>query len=557
MSTSAELTTSTQWIHSCRVRSDDRDFIAVKTKVVTIDQDNKIVNSEDKMKFINNPQRKIWITKKAFQNHTDKKESEDIKKTDEYIIRDKELIFELKKAMGLTYLKSYTSLKKLCDSPYIYGADVGMEALVRLKYKTQAKHQMFQLSTGAYDHEQSVLGCKRINAITVVLGKDVYTAALKDFTKNNIDENGNYHTHDKTQMVSYAYEVLKPYIAEHGFTLNMEVFETEVEMFKYIFAAIHKHKTDFVGIWNIDYDIPSFIDRCHANGANFDDIAHHPDIPQKYKFSYYKEDKRKTQHNTDKWPWLHQVGYTQFIDAMLAYARIRKNQTKEPSYSLDAISTKIIGQGKLKFGDHVDHYEMQSKYFTRYVAYNIADAILIQLMFWKTHDPEALVELTGISALSDFSKQATMLKDQLYAYYLSLGRVLGSAGSNNHEPHTQYLEKIGGTVLSPYLIKKVGLHAVKDYPEIETYAYAHNYDADYASIYPNAKISFNISKDTKLSTVIQINGTRSVPKIEKLCGGLSTPMENAVSICSDFFGLPTYLEMEQLFQEHIAKEEKV
>jgi hypothetical protein len=27
--------------------------------------------------------------------------------------------------------------------------------------------------------------------------------------------------------------------------------------------------------------------------------------------------------------------------------------------------------------------------------------------------------------------------------------------------------------------------------------------------------------------------------------------------CSDFFGLPTYLEMEQLFQEYITKEDNV
>lgn len=209
-------------------------------------------------------------------------------------------------------------------------------------------------------------------------------------------------------------------------------------MFEYIFAAIHKHKTDFIGIWNMDYDIPSLAERIQVNGRHISDMLHHPGIKQKFKHFWYQKDHRKVAHIVDKWHWTHNVGYSQWIDAMLVYARIRKIQTKEPSYSLDAISSKEIGQGKLHFGpESEDHRFMQSKRFLEYIAYNIADAILIQLIFRKTNDVETLIGLTGISPLSDFSKQLNMLRDQLYNYYLDHGRVLGCCGTDNKEPHAK------------------------------------------------------------------------------------------------------------------------
>lgn len=549
MGDETKLITSTQWVHSCRVRQDNKDFISVKEKVVTIDEKNNIVNSKDQVRIISKPKRKVWVTKEQFRNHTDKKESEDINKLDEYVVLDKDLPFELKRILGHGYKKRFMSLKELCNSPYVYGADINIEALVRMKYHANAKHRVIELTTGAYDHEQSVIGCKRINAITVVLGTQVYTAVLEDFTHNNVDEHGAKFTSDLPMLLDYAHKTLEPYTSEHKFELNMQVFKTEVEMFKYIAAAIHKHKTDFIGIWNIDYDIPSLMDRCAENGVRFEDIMFHPDIPKKFRYAWYKEDKRKTQHNTDKWPWLHSVGYTQFMDAMLAYARIRKNQSKEPSYTLDAISSKVVGTGKLQFDDGLDHYEMQTKHFMKYVAYNIADAILIQLMFWKTHDPEGLYELTGISPIYDFSKQTTMLKDQLFDYYLAQGRVLGSSGREVNEPHAKLLEKLGGTVLSPYLLKGAGLHAIEGFPGIETFAYANNFDEDYESIYPSIKMGYGISKETKLWTLVFKDNV----KLEKLCSGLPTPMESAVPICSEFLNLRTYEEMSDEFEKYATK----
>lgn len=68
---------------------------------------------------------------------------------------------------------------------------------------------------------------------------------------------------------------------------------------------------------------------------------------------------------------------------MLLYNRVRKVNSKEPSYSLDAISNKEVGEGKLKFDNIGGHYEMQTTRFVEYVVYNIMDAILIQLMEWK------------------------------------------------------------------------------------------------------------------------------------------------------------------------------
>jgi hypothetical protein len=290
---------------------------------------------------------------------------------------------------------------------------------------------------------------------------------------------------------------------------------------------------------------------CEKYNTTFEDVFHNPKIPHQYKYAKYHFDKSPQQHIVDKWHWFYFASYTQIIDGMLLYARIRKGETKETSYTLDAISTKELGKTKIQFEDSNDHYTMQTKHFARYVAYNIADAILLQLLNYKTKDFLALGELTGVSAIQFFGKPMNMLKDIYYDYYLKQGLVLGSVGENKSNLASQYLKALGGTVLPSYLIKDTGLRGLKGFPTIETYTYMYTFDIDYSSIYPNTKVAHNISKDTKLSTLIDINGTRIQSDIEKLFSGMSLPVENSVNIGHKFFNLPNYTEMEVKISEYL------
>ena len=556
--TTNEITTSNQWMFSTRCLTKDgkRDFVFVKEKHISVDKNNNITNVENKHSIINEPKRKLWVTKKQFRTHKDKKESEDITKCDEYVVKDSEMVPELKKIFNIPFDR-FMKFKQICNSPYIYGADVSMEALVRIKYFYAAKHRILQFNTGGLDIEASVLGCNRINVITVVLDKDIYTGVLRDFMDNNVDEYGRHFTPTKKEQEEFNRQVCAPYIDKHNFKLHFEIFDDEISMIEWIFSKIHLHRVDFLSIWNIGYDFPVIIDRIEKNNRDVVDLLHDSTIDPKYKYFWYQADNRKTQHNTDKWPWVHWVSYTQPIDSMLNYARVRKQQTKESKYTLDFISKKVLGKGKLEFDDNADHYTMQTKYFKKYIAYNIIDSVILQLMNYTTKDHAALVELTGMSPLRDFSKQTVMLKDQLYDYYLRRKRVLGTVPATTEEPHSKYLEKLGGTVLQPYRIKHSGLNALREYPDIETMAFVLGFDEDFSSVYPFSKISHNVSKDTKLSSFLNIDGVRDVGMIEKLCGGICTPIENAVPISNKFFRLPDYIEMEDLITKHLKLKHEV
>lgn len=548
-----ETVTSKSWIHSCRAKNEFQDFVVVKEKEVTINKDDSsIVSVKNNLRIVEEPKRKIWVTKKSLQNHFNKKEYESIKNCDTYMVKDKFMNDELKNILGYSYRRNYMSLKELCNSPYVYGADVGIESLIRMDYKKKAKHPVTPLVTGGLDIERSVLGDGQINVITVILDKHIYTGVLKEFTHNCHNANGERYTCSKDAMCLLTDQLLEPYIKQYGLTYTLEYFDHELDIIKWIFQCIHKHpEVDFIGIWNMDYDIPTIIERIEYYGENPADIFHNPKIDEKYKYLFYKKDRRQTQHISDKWHWMNNTSYSQFIDAMLLYARLRKNKKKEVSLALDAITTKILGSGKLKFADNAGHHEMQSKYFDRYVVYNMFDAILQQMMFWATKDHVALVELSGVSPLSDFSKQTSMLKDLLYEYYLSKNLVLGTAARDVTELDHTLLPKLGGTVLPVYRIYENGLRILEDHKYKETMCFIYVKDCDFSSMYPNTMIAFNISKETKLFTLISINGKNDPVSIEKFCGGISTPMENAVPLCTEFFNLPSYQEMDKEFAEFL------
>ena len=105
-------------------------------------------------------------------------------------------------------------------------------------------------------------------------------------------------------------------LSQYGFGVTINVCEKEDEMIKWIFSKIHEHKTDFIGVWNINHDIPHIIKRLEALGCDPGDVMAHPDLPHNLRFVTYEYDKSDLDHFTDRWDWAVVAGYSQFIDAM-------------------------------------------------------------------------------------------------------------------------------------------------------------------------------------------------------------------------------------------------
>lgn len=535
--------TSNQWINSVYIKNPNANAVIVKEKQVTIDQETqKVLSVKNNLNYIKNPKRKVYVTKPQFRTHKYKRDYEQLDKVDTYVVEDRYMVDELKKILNLPKYE-FMSLRKICNSPYVYNADVSIETLVRTRYEEQKKHDIVPITTGALDIETSLLGCDRINIITFIAEREVYTAVLDDFLWKYVDNKRVKATID--DVYALINTILKPYLDEYKFNIHVTVFENELDLIRWIFSKIHTEEMDFIGIWNMGFDIPKILERIKVYGVDPEDICCHPSVPKEYRICKFAEDKRKVAHIVEKWHWFYCTDKSQFIDSMTLYARIRKSDAKEPYYSLNAISTKEIGKGKLVFQEG-SHHEMQQYHFVEYIVYNIVDAMLIQMMEWKNHDITGMYRLTGYSSLSDFSKQTVMLKNKFYKFCLDHGNVYASTGEDMSGPYDDILSKNGGAVLKAGLVKEMGLHAIIERPNIESMIIPIAADFDYKAMYPNFKSAYGLSKETKLLTIVALDNDEP---IEPLMGGIADPQNNAVWIGNQYFGLPDYEEWEKIADE--------
>lgn len=552
--TTGQPVTSVQWIHSARKTTDDVDVVVVKEKIVT-ELDGKIIDSRNNLRYIHNPKRKFWVTKPQFRTHRYKKETELMERCDEYAVEDKDLLFKLKQVLGLPKF-ARMSLRKICNSPYVYGADVPVENLIRMKYIKSQKHPLVKYSIGSLDIEKSVLGCERINVVSFVHEREVYCSILDDFLYKN--RNNKRVKADIEDVKKTVEELIGPMLKEHGFNVIFAVHDNELNLLKWLFSNVHKHETDFVGIWNMDYDISRIIERIRYYEEDPEDVFCPSTLPKLFRMAKYKQDKRNTAHITDKWHWMFCTGGTQYVDKMNLYARNRKGKSKLNSYKFDDVVKADLGMKKLNLegdedGDHSLewHRKMQRDNFLAYIAYNIVDAVVLQLHEEKCKDIQAMMGLLDVSHPFEYSKQTNMLRDTETVYCAQHGRVFATAGEEMEGPYDKLLGKAGGTVLRTEKVTGVGLHALEEQPHVETRALCMVGDNDYGSVYPTMKIINGIDKETKLYTVITIEGM-SKSAVEELFSCISSPKENAVYVGQKFFNLPGYEEMDQLFGEYIT-----
>ena len=534
------------WVSSWHCRNEIGNCVGVKEKII-IEYSDGTTEYKDNLHFYEDPQRPFWITKPQFQNHAYKKEFEDLDKCEPFICRDSELESALENALGLPPTFRKRSLRQLCSSPYVYGADIDTMTLIKQNYMNKTPPgKIPQYTRGGLDIETEVRGEKKINLITFIHENVIYTAALREYCKYELPDK-TFAPANEGDCLKVVDAMLGKYLKENGFTLEFAILDTEIEMIEWIFSHIHKHKTDYIGVWNLGFDIPKIIQRIEALGEDPASIMSHPDVPRRFRFCDWYEDKGKnSDHFTDKWHWLSIPGYSQFLDSMCLYARLRKVTGRESSYALDEIANKELGTGKLHFGTITNHWYMQNYRFLEYIAYNINDVVIMQLMEKKNNDMTALSGLTGMSLLSQFARQTVMVRNDAYNYGKAWGKVPASSGASMFTEYDLMQGKSGGTVLPPDKAVNVGVSVLEEFDYPSQVSLLSN-DLDVSSMYPSITSAFNISKETTLATAISINGFPQTD-VELYFGGINQPHINAVPICEHFYGFPGYKEMAYLFR---------
>jgi len=572
-----------RYIHSCPYRDPKRqlEVIAVKEHLVYKEEDGRYT-AKPNLRFIKNPPRRFWVTKPQYQIYNENKEWEKMEWLDEYVVENQHMASEVYKVLNGYYPKGYVNLRDVNKSPYVYGTDMSIDALIVGKYIRDYKKTnlpMTALSNGFYDIETSMVD-DRIIMATVTHNNQVYTAILKDYLFKK-DKSGKKIPATLEELSALSQKVFSEFkiktkksnktVLEHGFTFEYHVASTEIDLVKWIFSKIHENKTDFIGAWNMKFDVGRTMDACKRANVDPGEIFCSPEVPEDIRVCRLVLDtNKKVPHWSRKWDWLHCTSHSQFYDALQLYSRQRIVDGFETSYGLDYILKKNINIGKLKFPDLIDpdtlspadwHRYMQENHPLEYCVYNQFDGISIQIMEIQNQDATGMSILgtNTFTPLSNYNKQTRRNANEFYFICLDRGYVTGSTPqideNVSEDDLFRQLSIQGGAVLPTMMVHNVGMRCLTERPDFETKACRNVNDVDYKALYPTLCIILNTSRETNLSTLVRLSGYTPKETQNFLSMVIST-RENSVPIATQFLNLPGYEELDIDFMKEFNITEK-
>lgn len=532
--------------HSCYVVHQDQKNDAVIVKYHEVHPDGTRI---PKMGIHENFKRPFWVTKPGHRTHKDKTEWEEMDKLRMQSCTQLELPYRIQKALGMIPRKGQ-QLRHLFRSPYIYGCDIDITGLVKRAYDKRNGEDFRggEYNVAVLDTETNMLGGKEhIIACTITYKTKIVCAYMEDWLKYDIEE-------VKTKVE----EMIGSDLAARNCEILYIPCKTPGECVVKSIAEVHKWKPDFLAIWNITFDVEKMLDALKDDGIDPADVFSDPDIPREYR--YFKWGKGSTQKKdrngvataldpSEQWHTVYAPASFYFIDAMSAYRIIRRVSGMLPSYSLEFVTNKELGEGKLKFqaedmkfireGSLDWHRYMQRHYRREYIAYNIIDCIRVEQLDEKTGDLRAKVGvMIGYSHLSNFNSNPRRICDQLHFFLLERGYVSATTSDKMETELDQYVVGMSGWIvtLSASQIEDIGLRLINDMPYRRSMMSIHAADLDIISTYPMVGMLLNISKET---TKYELSRIQGMEYEEQRCFGINITggIANSILLAQSGFGL--------------------
>jgi DNA polymerase elongation subunit (family B) len=371
---------------------------------------------------------------------------------------------------------------------------------------------------------------------------------------------------------------LDPIIKAENFKYHFNVYRDEIGLIKGFFKVIHECKPDFVGFWNMPFDMQTILNRMRNLGCSEKEIADiccHPEIPERHRYVRYVEDpKRKkfsfSKRNQDeneeeeevndkaKPPpsrlidWVEIPGYTQFIDQLSMFSSLRKRYLLK-SYKLDDIGKKYGGIGKLELGDlGYNIRNVNIKNFEVCLAYNIRDSYVQYAIEEKQRDINQFVASSFNTRLSKTFSNSIVIKNYLMRYlYIDSAHIMGNA---IYFDFTEHLE--GALVCRPELLEQLGI----DIMGKPSYVFENAIDLDATSLYPSIIITHNVFKSALFGHVVNVmRPTGSIGNGEGLFENLQTIKQSIFEVASTYLGLPPVYDILKNIENiaHIEAEQKM
>jgi DNA polymerase elongation subunit (family B) len=376
------------------------------------------------------------------------------------------------------------------------------------------------------------------------------------FVKNNMDEK----------------------ILQENFKYHFNLYRTELALIKNFFHTIHELKPDFVGWWNMAFDMPTILNRLRRLNCSEDDIANiccHPEVPEMFRYVNYIEDPKRSQfygrktndddedeEEEDESPskgkkgkphpsrlvdWVEIPGYTQFFDQMSTFSCLRKRSLLK-SYKLNDIGKKYGGIGKLDLEDlGYSIKDVNIKNFEVCLAYNIRDSYVQYAIEEKQRDINQMIAASFNTRLSKAFSNSIIIKNYLMKYlYTDSGHIMGNAISFDFKDDIE-----GALVCRPELLEQLGI----DIMGSPSYVFENAIDLDATSLYPSIIITHNIFKSALFGHVVDVErpGVGYLGSGQGLFEDLQTIDQSIYEVAGTYLGLPSVYDILQGIEKAATK----
>lgn len=572
-------------VHVPSRHSDTPDIHVVKEQVHYEDGTMK-----PNLRLVQDFKRPYWITQQSKRDHQQKKEWESLDNVMQKEVTQSKLRDDIARAIGKGW--SPDPLKKLLNSPYIYGADITASSLIKRQYMVKWPTMVSGYTRCILDVESDVTrdksdpGFEDILMTTVIFGKEIFISVEKRFLEGLHDVQG--------RLDAAVSKYIGEYVDKHQMKVTLHIADNVIDMLKAVFKKVHEWKPDWLAIWNISFDIPKIISMLEKYGIDPREVLCDPTLPMEYRICKWMpgptkqvtaSGKVKPINPASQWHTLRCTASYYVIDSMCVYKHLRLGEQEEPSYSLDWILQKILGIRKLKFAeaDGLERLEwhkfMQTKFKIEYMVYNIFDCLSMLELDDKTKD--LIYSLPGFAGTTDFpnfKSQPRRIMDNLHYYALEEGCVMGTVGyqekveavsdkaddldddeeDDEEEENTSAEQDLTNEddesadgpvrarstlslkrwiVTLPAHMSVLGLPLIKEDPSLLTNIRTFVYDSDEVSAYPTATTVANVSKGSTKREIIDVVGIKEMTfryqNMNLLLGSM-----NALEYATTMFNFP-------------------
>lgn len=396
-------------------------------------------------------------------------------------------------------------LKKMHSHPFFHGTDADIADHYIERWMQENKEDMHgnpTLTKGFFDIESDVIDHMGFpdeeeapcitNAISYHYKETDTTYGF--FLRNAARENPQIAPFeaDIDNFIDYMKE-------EYGINnLEIQFFDTELELILHFFKVVNEvDRPDTLGAWNLSYDFRTLLGRIKKLTAADPALVMCPVefVEKNLQGCYYYKDQRAK--DIDKKGDFAQVnGFTQWIDQMIIYAKIRATMGKKESYALDAVLNDEINARKVSL-DNTSIKYMPYKNYRKFAEYSIIDTYRLRQLDDKIQDIDlmyALVTMTSTRMVKALTK-TTSLRNLIEKFFNEQGIILSNNPNQNAMIRSKEVQSKfkGAFVADPNLMLPVGVQC--DIGQMSK-VFNNVFDLDLASLYPHIILATNIDGGT-------------------------------------------------------------